>query len=526
MSIFDRSRKEAAEKSKPPRLRIPSDAMAAPEPSSKPPGQKDPSGAVAAPVAKDTTPQAAETKAAPSAPPAGREDANAYQKELLERQAFEKAEHIVLADTVLRIRLGRLVTSDIIFREAGGSDHEMDCVWGLGRDTGLKAVGSGAKETPDDLFRTQIVSARKRLSELSLALNKGPYADLEGEMGEDGAYAKKGEMAIKKLAGQIFSGLKTNDLRGHIDRVIDMRPSSSDMEVEHFNPRNTTHDIGFSLSNDTLIQDELQTAGAIMKPERAFMDTLAGSLTHVLVHPMEPYILAVSLLRMRGFAAYPAMAMLDGEKNPLIAVFGSTKTDPLITTFTMGRHHPPAKAIDIMSDVAMMGALHGMRAEMRVRHLIDFIQESHKSGRAFDEEVFENQLERIARSLFESSKRWDGKDNEFIQVTLAALKLKMVEFLLEIDAVEYAGPDHACPCIGQGEGGFVYSAMLKKDENAPGDLLFKWTSPIAPVLGEDGYHYARQFESISQGHLNTLNVLYSTMYAKAKREKPIDEKAG
>jgi hypothetical protein len=97
----------------------------------------------------------------------------------------------------------------------------------------------------------------------------------------------------------------------------------------------------------------------------------------------------------------------------------------VLTTFDLLRTHPPAGAIDIISDRAAMGALHAMRAEARVKHLSAEMVRLSKDDKEIDADEAGNQLRRIARSLFESVKLWDG--NPFISQASTFLQLELQE---------------------------------------------------------------------------------------------------
>ena len=88
-------------------------------------------------------------------------------------------------------------------------------------------------------------------------------------------------------------------------------------------------------------------------------------------------------------------------------------------------------AFNILSDVAVMGAMHAMLAEARVRHLMVLINQWGLEGKSIENGTIENQLERVARSLFQCTKRWN--ESPFIDRAKGYLFSETVDALVSYD---------------------------------------------------------------------------------------------
>jgi len=154
---------------------------------------------------------------------------------------------------------------------------------------------------------------------------------------------------------------------------------------------------------------------------------------------MEPYLLAVAALRLKGINAYPAQSIVPAGEDeeaahPLIVILDLSKEVPL-TTFDMFRAHPATGAIDILSDVAVEGVTYAMLAEARIRHLVYDMIRLGEQGQEMPPEQFGNQLGRISRMLFESVKRWDG--NPFVSRAMTKLSMGVGEAVLISDVSRF-----------------------------------------------------------------------------------------
>ncbi len=351
---------------------------------------------------------------------------SSYTEERRERLAFDEGfvrkTHVILSGTVPGIDFGNILTSEspssggVETAEAdpcGEYGHMKGYIWGLGdRPSTVRGKLSLVREQEDDpqegdMVYAQLVDGADQdkvsksgtlsfLERHSLASQDGPYADRDG--------------AVAALADVIFHGVKRDALLELIERVIDIRPfTGPDAEIGPRFQRMHQFEFGFISRNDFMPPDELPTAGNILTQTRSMQ--FKKSMKFQLVHPMEQYILAAALLRTRGYAAYPAFGVLTGpdeltDTRPIIAVIDMKNQAPL-TTFDLTRSHPPMDAITIMSDTAVMGALHAMRAETRCKHLAAEMVKWGEHGALLPMDDVSTQLHRIARSLFESVKRWD-----------------------------------------------------------------------------------------------------------------------
>jgi hypothetical protein len=380
-------------------------------------------------------------------------DTKIYEREREESKRFESEAHILLRGTVPSIGFGEILTMEspaqgtVETKESdpcGDSGHQKGYVMGLGRSPshkrgGLSLVKESSDEDEGDNVYSQLIDsqdvdgegnlvhipgAAPSLEKHSLHVQEGPYADKDG--------------LVARFADAIFEGVKRDDLFALIERIIDIRPFMAPQHEVVFPKRfKPPVPYNFKYSMDYMPPDSLPAAGEILSQNgRLNKNKVTKAVEFELVHPLEPYILAVAALRLRGYPAYPAFALIPGsdgeslEPLGLIAILDMKQKIPL-TTFDLKRGHPGMGAMDIMSDVAVMGALHAMRAESRVKHLAAEMVEQSKAGKELSPEEVGLQLKRIARSLFESVKRWDG--NPFIPKTTSVLHGMAGQAILESD---------------------------------------------------------------------------------------------
>ncbi|MFH1785525.1 MAG: hypothetical protein ABH842_03770 [Candidatus Micrarchaeota archaeon] len=229
--------------------------------------------------------------------------------------------------------------------------------------------------------------------------------------------------AVVAFTSALAHGTVQGDLYALIERLIDTRPDLMidtpsgqrivDLEFEVQHPRPFESGYHFRLDSEFHVPDILPTAAVLLnQSERRFGELGSGAELIMQAHITEPYILAVSVLRHFGYDAYPAQAVVPNNANtvrfhPIITVIDQDKEYPL-TTFDLLRIHPPMGSIDIISDVAMVGATYAALAEARVRHLTVEMLRQHKEGRELSMDELTNQLRRIADVLFEAHKRWPG----------------------------------------------------------------------------------------------------------------------
>ena len=367
---------------------------------------------------------------------------SSYMENLREKSEFEREKPAILKDTTPSIDFGTILTSESPSSGAVGTAESDSCtenghmpgyIWGLGmRPANVHGTLSLVSDSPkndapdeDDFSEgdgvyhqlvdgiaedeTPRLGVLSLLNKHSLALQDGPYADKDG--------------IVAAFADILFKGAKRDKLNELIERIIDIRPFTvPEFEVGQFQ-RKFPLQLGFISRRDFTPPDELPNAGNILRQERLMQ--LKSGKKFQLTHPMEQYILAVAALRTRGFNAYPAIATLtdsDGQpasSRPLIAVIDMKNQNPL-TTFDFNRRHPEMDTMTVLSDVAVMGVLHSMRAETRCKHLAAEMVEMSKHGTLLQIDDAEVQLERISRSLCESTKRWD-EGNPFIANTMMFL---------------------------------------------------------------------------------------------------------
>jgi hypothetical protein len=364
----------------------------------------------------------------------------------------------MLTGTVQRIKLGRVCTVNspmlgevdtVPAAEGSDCEHTTGFVCGFGkRPTGARgglrlAAENGESTAPEgDFVWKQLPKVVEELQRHSLHIEGGPYADKDD--------------VIAHFAETIFTGIDPKDVRKLIGRVIDARPAfemsanlsdvlASMMVYANNVPRYFTSGYSFVYSESFegfVPPDELPSSGEVLSQHRVRENTTHGGMEFGLIHPMEYYLIAVAALRRLGHQAYPALAVVPGPDGgefatPSMVVIDMKAEVPLTTFNPIFVSHPNAGAFDILSDEAVMGAVHAMRAEYRVRHLLAEMVE--KTGFKYDEGAIDTQLYRISRSLFESAKRWSGKEtpgisvNPFIGKTFGMLGMLTTEAILHAD---------------------------------------------------------------------------------------------
>ncbi|MFZ5501864.1 MAG: hypothetical protein ACOY58_08160, partial [Candidatus Micrarchaeota archaeon] len=322
---------------------------------------------------------------------------------------------VLLKDSVPRIRLGSVITGESLVKseEHGAHAH----VWGLGRRKRpkLRVVRDGdphpasQEESADDWLDEQLLEANAKLEQHALAPEEGPYSE--------------NSEAVGRFSEMLLEGLEDGDLDGIIDRLIRIHPDITEGFASRYN-------------EDHMAPDELPTAAAMLEQPRIALDEVTGGVQFTFCHPLEMYVLAAAVLRRNGYNAFPARAIVPhpelGETGSLLmAIVDMSKEVPL-TTFDLYPMHPPAGAIELMSDTAVMGALHAMQAETRVkRFIMDMITTWNESKGKIPDDREGEHLEGIAMSLFQSARRWDG--NRLIPRTTAILQKELVETLPALD---------------------------------------------------------------------------------------------
>ncbi|MFN7991610.1 MAG: hypothetical protein U0R44_05615 [Candidatus Micrarchaeia archaeon] len=167
----------------------------------------------------------------------------------------------------------------------------------------------------------------------------------------------------------------------------------------------------FVFDSSLILPDSLVCAGSILDDGVRPVTVSGGGSAIRLAHDMEPYILGTGILRAGGALAFPALAIAengrDDEAEPVMAVIDLVKEAPL-RTFSLQGLHPPMNALEILSDAAAIGLTHAMLAENRSKSLASEILRFKLNGRTFPEERIDQEVRRIARSLFNCYSLWPG----------------------------------------------------------------------------------------------------------------------
>jgi hypothetical protein len=235
---------------------------------------------------------------------------------------------------------------------------------------------------------TSMDAASEQLRKYSMPLEEGPYSDREGIVGR---------------------------LCGHILRI-----SSSRLEFVEKMAEAITDESSFSLNTSTVLSETPTTAGTILGDE-----SRAGHISLSFTHILEPYMLATSILRRNGFECYPALAIIGhGEFDPVLAIMGIE--DSPFAILSLSQVPPPMHTLEILSDMAMLGATHAMNAENTARLLAQrTIALMQIEGEYPSEEEVHRLVARMGDSLFECGMHWPK--SPFIGQALDFLRLKMTE---------------------------------------------------------------------------------------------------
>lgn len=233
-------------------------------------------------------------------------------------------------------------------------------------------------------------------------------------------YAEKGN-AIAAYAAEICSDISPDeDPTAIIERVMDRLRPVIPSESEAIPPRKYEFlDTKLHFEPSWLVSNELPTAGAILTdPARRTDD---GVL--YLAHPMEHYVLMAAVLKSKGLNAYPTRVNTGDDLAPLVLLTDFNGAP--ITTFGMYRVHPGIVHMDIMSDEAVMGMLHAMRAaSMGNRLATDNVLASIRGQRQNMDDISER-LSMMADDLFQYCMNWvelGAEKHILLQQTYAAIR--------------------------------------------------------------------------------------------------------
>jgi hypothetical protein len=317
-----------------------------------------------------------------------------------EEQEEETEPVEVLEGTVSRVFLGKLKSE-----ATRKTIEETPWVFTLGTKPEragrgyLKEVSSEPEpeEITGDSIYEQVTAAIPALRKHSIDMEEGPYADHEG--------------LLEQFKDEVVKGAKT--LSDVIERIIDMARPVVDPQIESIFSRDHESELYTFNYNEHFhdLPDELPTAGGILgQSSRKVTDPSSQGRYVMIADMLEPYMLAVSLLRRANVPAYPAFGIVPGETEsftPLVAILDEKAQVPL-TTFALLRKQTPIGSVLLLSDQAMLAATYCMLAKNRTKHLtVEMVQQS-KIHVSLEPEEVENQAHRIGDALVEAHKRWPG----------------------------------------------------------------------------------------------------------------------
>ncbi len=252
----------------------------------------------------------------------------------------------------------------------------------------------------DDAVRRQAGTASVLLGKYKLQPERSAYADAEGR--------------LAALRDDVLKGVRKGDVRGALERVMDIRPFLSPETEERF-PRVHTSSYDFRFDANYLAPDEPPTAGLILgQQRRRVFDPSSQSFYFTVSQVLESYLIAAALLRGEpsNLPVYPATAVISGEDGeeehaPLLALVDPSGPEAL-TTFNLYRSHPLMESLELISDEAMWGVSNTMRAANRVRYLVAEMSMAMMKGDEYPLEDMHERFREIASSLYECHRIWPG----------------------------------------------------------------------------------------------------------------------
>ena len=249
--------------------------------------------------------------------------------------------------------------------------------------------------------------ARYALTEKTLPPENGPYADENNQVAR---YAKK-----------VF-GENPSDLMEIIERLVDTRPvrfidrankQVSEDDLPRIYPESNV--LNYCLDREALTPLRNPTAGSILNSAFRFIeDSSSKEKFFMLGHKLEPYVIAVAALRAYEVEAYLAygieghdpMNQATEKPHPLIAIVDLSREVPLMT-FDLLRFHFDMDSIELLSDTAVLGIMHTIRAESLIKILglkIYQSQEKHLSNDAVLEA-----LDPVAKDMADAFSCWPSE---------------------------------------------------------------------------------------------------------------------
>lgn len=261
---------------------------------------------------------------------------------------------------------------------------------------------------PAEGFQRQVSRAVRELKKHDLELEKGPYADVNGAVAglvsDIGVFASGGdkEKLIRCTGDALTPGKGIGSRR-------------------------------FVYNEDVILMaDEPVSAGAILEgaARLCMNEDDPGSPFTILNNPMEPYILATSVLRRLDLDAYPALVPRpDSSYLPVLAVLAPDDPVPLhILSITSHSQFTPQSVL-LIGDTAMNGVGHAMLARKKAGHLalevVEGTLERVRDGEMHPLPSVAPQLREISRLLAACRDAWPGCP--FLEDSIAFLNRRLTE---------------------------------------------------------------------------------------------------
>ncbi len=258
--------------------------------------------------------------------------------------------------------------------------------------------------SPDDPLKAilkepifdDIAHAHSELTRTAIPIERGPYADYGGN--------------VSGFARIILDGVARSDLPAILGRIGDCRPFTS-VENEGAFPRVSRFPKLIKIDPTRSTSLLLSNAGLLLDQE-----TLFGSVSergvHVLGSEFDFMLIAIAVLRNQGYAAYPAFSDYldrngDQAREPVMAILNPEGAFPLMVAKFV--HYPPEPyALDILSDIAVLGITHSLKAKALVNHLAFEFNAGMVDGSAISQDRLEYYLRAIAFELAEGTRAWQS----------------------------------------------------------------------------------------------------------------------
>lgn len=179
---------------------------------------------------------------------------------------------------------------------------------------------------------------------------------------------------------------------------------------------------------------------------------------------------------------------------PIIAIIDPS-ADVAMRVFRMSRLFPPFGAIDILSDIAVDGAAYAIRAEARIKHLaFEMIRRAQEGREPLTEAEYQLALQRIARCLFQSIKRWDG--NPLVTRALSGVEGGVQEGAFTFQMAKFAEVNSSDNTMEVAEVGRQLLQMDKPEMFAPQDEIQVAAKQIAVFAKTAGKEAAKTMQTV------------------------------